>query len=219
VEDAAIHAVVVPTAGTVAYNLAGLFARAGKDQGRRVLLVDAEGHATQKILAGVGEPPDELVVNGGNLGKFVAFDPHSNLGVLLHPISDGLPAARVIALASREADLVVVACAPTMYADDWLRAADAVVATDKDARSLAEILERAEEVRGRNGTLLAPMGRPKLTTDLRARRVFRLPSRSCAAFREAEESGAFAALKDAEVGRAFRPLLEELLQVTRKEVV
>lgn len=48
-----VFTVVGATAGTVAYNLAGLMARAAKGEGRRVLLVDAEGRVSQEVLPGV----------------------------------------------------------------------------------------------------------------------------------------------------------------------
>ena len=218
-KETPIFAVVGPPAGTVAYNLAGMFARAGKDQGRNVVLVDADGYVTERILNSIPHRPPDEAINVSSLNDLVAHDPDSNLRVLFAPQHDGLPGAGVIKLAASQSDLIVVACGFSPYARDWLLAAHKVIATDTEARSLAGILKRAEEIRGSNGTLLAPMGHPKLTPELMSHPVFRLPSQRSAAFEEAEQRQTFASLTDAQVGEAFRPLLEELLQSTRKELV
>lgn len=209
-----VYAVTGPTAGTVAYNLAGLLARATKDEGKRVLLVDAEGRVSREVLSGVSCQPTDKLVAGGDLSDCLIHDTHSGLRALLHPQKGSLPANGIVGRLRAEFDAVVVACGDSRYAIDWLRAADRVVVSGSNARGLGDALRHAEELRGRDGALLAPMGRPKLSGDSAKRRLFRLPSVKNKAFEAAEQACSFATLVDEEVGRAFEPLLEELLNGT-----
>jgi hypothetical protein len=215
---APVYAVVGPTAGLVAYNLAGMLARAGKDEDRRILFVDAEAYVSEVVLEKLGqERPDDLLLRGGDLREYVAHEADSNLFVLMHPEAPRLAAKNLVEATRGAFDAVIAACSGSRYARDWLRSADRVVATDSNTRSLETTLKRIEALRGENGTLLAPMGRLKLNPELMSHRVFRLPSAREQAFKEAEERAAFAVLTDEDVRRAFRPLLEELINATREE--
>ena len=208
----------------VAWNLAGLMAWAGKEAGRKVLFVDAEGGPTRRHFDPLGiERPDALIVpegaptEGADLGGVLPSDPHSTLTVLVCPQSTDLPAHRLIDAARRTFDAVIVACGPSPYARDWLTSADGVVigaASGADPESLLEDVEQSEAARGENGTLIAPMGplAPSAASSALGghRRVFELPAKDTDAFAAAHADGSFAWLHDYDVGYAFKPLLLEL---------
>jgi hypothetical protein len=223
-EGSRIHAVVGGEAPVVAWNLAGLMAWAGKEAGRKVLFVDAEGGPTHRHFDPLGiERPDVLIVpegaptEGVNLGGVLPNDPHSTLTVLVCPQSTDLPAHRFIEAARRTFDAVIVACGPSPYARDWLTSADGVVigaASGADPGSLLKDVEQSEAARGENGTLIALMGPLAPSAASRAlgghRRVFELPATDAKAFADAHADGSFAWLHDYRVGYAFKPLLLEL---------
>jgi hypothetical protein len=212
---APIYAFFGPTAGRAAYHLAGLLARSGKDAGRRVLLVDAEGFVGRTVLPDVPqEPPDGFVVGGldGPLEDHLARETDSGLSVLFAPRDGNLPAGGLVGRAREDFDAVVAVCDASLYARDWLDAATAAVATAADARSLDGALKQVEALRGRNGTLVAPMGPLDPGSAAISRAAFALPPNEEPAFAAAEESGGFATLLDDGVRRGFAPLAEALLE-------
>lgn len=203
----------------MAYNLAGMLAHVTKGEDLRVLLVDAEGYVSRRILPGVAlKPADGLVSDsGGDLNDYLIHDTNSGLRALLRPERDAAPEPKVAGLIDRlrsEFDALVVACGDSEYATAWLRAADEVVVSGAGSDGLGEAAERVERLADRGGVLLAPMGRAESPDELGDRRLFELPSRENEAFEKAEKTGEFATSVDASVGRSFRPLLEELLGVT-----
>lgn len=216
-EDGAIFAVFGPTAPVVAYNLAALMARAAKNDNRYVLLVDAERTLSETLLTGYRQP--DPLAGGGYLWDYTTDIPSTNLAYMAFPSHEGVPGAGIARLAREEADLIIVACGLSMYGRDWMTAADKVIATDDRGRSLESTLRNAQEVRGHNGTLLAPMGKVKLKPELMSHAVYRLPSRTTPAIKDSEENGTLAALNDPETASAFRPLFDDLLDATRKDAL
>jgi len=212
---APLYAFFGPTAGRVAYHLAGLLARSGKDAGRRVLLVDAEGFVSRRVLSEITQgSPDDFVAGGleGPLDDHVARDTGSGLSVLFAPRDGNLPAGGLVERVREDFDAIVAVCDTSLYARDWLEAATAAVATAADARSLDGALKQVEALRGRNGTLVAPMGPPGARGGEIPRAVFGLPANEEPAFAAAEGSGGFATLLDDGVRRRFAPLAEALLR-------
>lgn len=212
--EAPVYAVVGEGAPIVGYNLAGLLAAETKESGRRILFVDAHGQVTEEIFEGVGQrPPDDLLVGGNDLefADYIAYDPHTNLCVMVHPTDPHSPARSLIARARETFDAVIVACAETPYANDWLKAARRALAADTGARGLAEAVRRAEEVWGADGTLISPMGSTRLTPDLMSRAVFRLPAPDSEPMVGSLSTGEFASLSGGEAATAFRAPLRELL--------
>jgi hypothetical protein len=212
---APIYAFFGPTAGRAAYHLAGLLARSGKEDGRRVLLVDAEGYVGREILYEVPrESPDEFVVGGldGPLEDHLARDTDSGLSVLFAPRDGNLPAGGLVQRAREDFDAVVAVCDATPYARDWLEAATAAVATAAEDRSLDGALRQVEALRGRNGTILAPMGPLDTRLGGISRAVFGLPPHDEPAYAVAERSGGFATLLDDGMCVRFVPLAEALLE-------
>jgi hypothetical protein len=190
-------------------------ARSGKDAGRRVLLVDAEGYVGREVLSEVPqEPPDGFVVGGLDdpLDNHLARNTDSGLSVLFAPRNGNLPAGGLVGRVRKDFDVVVAVCDASFYARDWLEAATAAVATAADARSLDGALKQVEALRGRNGTLVAPMGPPGTGSGEIPRAVFGLPSNEEPAFTVAERSGGFATLLDERMRRRFAPLAEALLE-------
>jgi hypothetical protein len=190
-------------------------ARSGKDAGRRVLLVDAEGYVGSEILSEVPqEPPDGFVIGGleGPLDDHLAHDTASGLSVLFAPRDGNLPAGGLVRRAREDFDAVVAVCDATPYARDWLEAATASVATAAEARSLDGALRQIEALRGRNGTVLAPMGPLDPEFGDISRTVFGLPPHDEPAYAAAERSGGFATLLDDGMRRRFTPLAEALLE-------
>ncbi|MDP9486527.1 MAG: hypothetical protein M3Q49_12225, partial [Actinomycetota bacterium] len=220
---AKIFAVVGPTCGPVAYNLAGMLATLGNKSDARVLFLDADGDVTERVFdrllpPKVALPPDDLTVGGEDLDldAYMANDPASSLRVMRMVSNPHVPAAGLAAILRNVFDLIVVPCAGSGYAQRWLLLADRVVATAAEPRVLSDIVTTTEDLRGTNGTLLAPIGGlPIEDEELLGHRAFALPSDELAAY-EAEEKGGFTALKDDRVGQALTPLLRELLNAQQE---
>lgn len=208
--EAPILAVVGPSAGLVAFNLAGYLAREAREHGRRVLLVDAEGHITTALLPGPKDPPDASSADGGTIARrHLKPEATTGLHVLPEPDRDDTDADRLIVAAQGHYDLVVAACGRSIYAAQWISASDRAVAAG--ASLLEESVARAERLRGSDGSLLVPMGDSELPPSLENRRAFRLPDEGDPAFREAARHAAFASITDAGVAGATAALARELL--------
>jgi hypothetical protein len=79
------------------------------------------------------------------------------LKVVAPPADDDLPAFALIEVSGEIFDVCVVACAlERSYASDWLHEAERVVACSRSARAkdAPTSAQKAEEIRGKNGTLL-----------------------------------------------------------------
>lgn len=210
-----IYAVVGEGAPVAGYNLAGLLAAETKDAGGSVLFVDAHGKITDGIFECLGQrPPDDLLVGGDDLelADYVAYDPHSNLCVVVHPTDRHSPAHVLIKRVRETFDAVIVACAESPYADDWLKEARRTLAADTRARGLLDAARRAERVRGTDGTLLAPMGPMRLTPEVMSRAVSRLPAAGSGPLARSLATGEFASLAGGEAAAAFRASLRDLLR-------
>lgn len=218
-EEASLVAVTGPSAGLVAFNLAGYLAEDAKYYGRRVLLVDADGYASTRLLAraaheaGIPPPDASCVEEGSRFARRTTLTEHSTgLEVLLAPEHEDLEAFPIIraALAS-DYDLVLVACGRSPYASQWLAESDQAVVAG--SAYLHENVVRAEDGRGRDGTLVVAMGDCDLPDSLAGRMVFRMPPHHSEAFKEAERREIFAAVIDDEIGAATGELARELLLV------
>ena len=218
-QPARIFAVVGPTCGPVAYNLAGMIAALGKDVDARVLFADADGDVSQRVLSRllpseVALPPDDLTVGGEglDLDAYTAHSRKSGLRVMRMVSNPHAPAAGLAGILRDVFDVIVVPCAGSGYAMGWLLRADRVVATAAEPRALYDVVTATEDLRGRNGTLLAPIGGLPIEDEgLAGHRAFGLPSHELSAY-EAEVKGWFAAIKADRVGQALTPLLRELLK-------
>ncbi len=223
-QPARIFAVVGPTNGPVAYNLAGMLATLGKSSDVRVLFVDADGDVSERVFSLLLKPqhalpPDDLTVGGEglDLGAYMAHDPASGLRVMRMVSNPHLPASGLAGILCEVFDLIVVPCAGSGYAQRWLLLADRVVATAAEPRALSDIVTTTEDLRGRNGTLLAPIGQVRLEDDgLSGHRAFGLPPDDELSAYAAEVKGGFTALKHDRVGQALTPLLRELLNAKRE---
>ena len=220
--SARVVAVVGPTSGPVAYNLAGLTASSGKDAGSRVLFVDAEGEVSESVFRRLvpphlALPPDDLTVGGDDkpLQSYKAREPGTRLEIMRMPSNANVPADGLIARLRSAFDVIVVPCGSTAYGRDWLRSADRVVATADEAPMLAETVKYAEDLRGTNGTLLAPVRPAEVPKD--GHRAFGLPPAELAG--HAGMGNGFAVLNDPLIGRAFTPLLRELLDAENDQEV
>jgi hypothetical protein len=217
---APVFAVTGDAAPIVAFNLAGVLAMAGADHGVKVLLVDAEGSISDKHFGGslgydaVRELADHLI-----------HEPESGLRALVHPAPEALNRDEISGSAlSRKArggfDLIiaVVGCENqrSEYGRDWLLTADGVIAAGSTGDGLARTVTDSETLRGSNGTLIAPLGRPTLPDELTAHRshkVYKLPSAKNAALKAAYEAGDFAAVTDPHAARSFVGLATEVLDL------
>ena len=213
-----VYAVAGPTAGTVAYNVAGLLAQATKDERVRTLLVDADGYVSRQILSGIArQASDNLVSDGGDLDSYLIHDTSSGLRALVHPEQVDLSADEIIERLRGEFDAVIVACGDSKYGEEWLRAADRAVVSAAGSNALQSVLDRVAQSKPLESLILAPMGRAQVTKKAREEhQTFELPSRKTKSFEESENSGEFATLIDASVGRAFDPLLKEMLKPAEK---
>ncbi|MDP9476432.1 MAG: ATP-binding protein [Actinomycetota bacterium] len=223
---AKIFAVVGPTSGLVAYNLAGLLADAGKPNGARVLFVDAEGRVSRDVIVGLDPekaplPPDHLTALKKGLStrqlkailkSYVAGDETTGLSVMRVVEDEALPANGLASTLAGLVDVIVVPCAGSDYGAEWLQMADEVVATAPEARALGEFVKASEDARGENGTLLAPMGTVKIEREVLFKHAtFRLPEPDLSAFSEAKENRNIAAVTDDGVRQAFAPLARKLV--------
>lgn len=218
---APLFAVTGPAASRVAYHLAGMIARAAKRDEREVLFVDADGYTTRRILAGLEQEPPDALITGGlsdeDFERYVARDPSSGLKLIVTPLSGDLPARGLLKAVKERYDCVIVACGRSSYAQDWLLAADHAIVASSSSRELVTACREVEDLRGEGGTMLAAMGRLKLTPDLMSHEIFRMPSAKAPAFATAEREQAFATLTDPEIGAAFRPLAERLVGLARAQ--
>ena len=114
------------------------------------------------MSSGAPPPPDAFLTRGepdpDRMGLHVSKTGLAALKVVTSPRNPSLPAAPLIEAAGEVFDLCVVACGDTgsAYAEDWLLAADRVVAcsaTDPD--DALEAARIAEERRDEGGSLLA----------------------------------------------------------------
>jgi hypothetical protein len=164
--------------------VAKLLGRAARKERLYVLAVDASGGSFTEALSaafgaagdpgggiagsvagtesGAPPPPDAFLTRADTdpdrMGLHVAATRHAALKVVTSPRDPSLPAAPLIEAAGEVFDLCVVACGDTgsAYAEDWLLAADRVVAcsaTDPD--DALEAARIAEERRDEGGALLA----------------------------------------------------------------
>ncbi len=212
-----------------------------------VLFVDAEGSVTREFLAPNGIPlpdaflaPDEAPAGFSSYAKRAAGG--SRFVALARPDQTMLKMDN--ALSAAEAgpySCVVVACGAAekdYYAEDWLKSATRVVAAGAHTGPVSHFSREgaaaspngtpagplaaalwAEDVRGTNGTLLAPLGPQdhlalredlKGRTDASHRTLFPLASKE-----EGLLAGVtpytFAAVSHPETAASFRPLAEALL--------
>lgn len=169
-------------AGLVAYNLAALLAAANKPAGddptgaaaRSVLFVDAEGEMSRALFGEDGHvKPDDLLVLGEkrDFEQYTAYDPTVNLRLLVHPGSPHAPAHALIDLTLQYFDAVIVACGESSYATDWLSRSTVALASGASQEVLQRNVARSEELRGRDGTLLAALGPVRLSPRLLSRPV------------------------------------------------
>ena len=201
-------------AALAGYNLAGLFARAGKESGAEVLFVDAAGELSSAFLSKVtGVTPDDVIFSPrtNDVRKFVARDRHSGLSVMAFPEEYECSPHNLVKQVRDVFDLVIVACGWGGYSDGWLAEAETVVAAGEESSGIAEAAERAEALRGHNGTLVATLGEVSLTPEVMSRPVFPLAARTDPEFSDPAEAGRFAALDSPEIGHGFVPLAERML--------
>jgi hypothetical protein len=221
-QEAPLVAVTGPSAGLVAFNLAGYLAENarsdGKAEGRKVLFVDADGYVSSRLLAraahGAGIPPaDSTCVEGGRFARQRTLTEHSTgLEVLLAPDDEDLEAYPIVRAAlGTDYDLVVVACGRSTYATQWLSESDRAVVAGSGY--LHENVARAEDSRGRDGTLVVAMGGGEVPDSLVGRTVLQMPQEDAEAFKEAERREIFAAVIDEAVAAATGELARELLLV------
>ena len=214
---ATVCAVVGEGATLAAYNLGGLLARAGRDAGSEVLFVDAAGDLSDALLGeAVGITPDEILLGAPcpDVTRYVSRENSSNLSVMACAEEYELSPDRVIAKARAQFDLIIVACGWGGYADGWLSAADIVVAAGEECEEISSAADRAEALRGHNGTLVATLGDISLTPEMMSRPVFRLAASSASNFPDPAEAGRFGVLDIPDIGRTFVPLAEELISIT-----
>jgi conjugal transfer ATP-binding protein TraC len=169
-EPTRVYAFAGDGSAEAAAAVAKLFGRAARKERLYVLAVDACGGAlAERLSAADGEdapsPPDAFLRRGSadpeGLGEHVAKTGLSALRVVGAPRNGSLPASPLQEAAGEVFDLCVVACGDTQsaYAEDWLLAADEVVACSSEgAREALEAALLAEEKRDANGTILAVMG-------------------------------------------------------------
>ena len=217
-EEAALLAITGPSAGLVAFNLAGYLAEDAKKEDRNVLFVDADGYVSNHLLARAaheaGIPSaDPDCIEDGRLARRRTLTEHSTgLELLLAPEDEDLEAYPIVrAGLGSHYDLVVVACGRSTYASQWLAESDRAVVAGSDY--LHENVARAENNRGRDGTLVVAMGGGEVPDSLMGRTILRMPQENAEAFKEAERRQIFAAVIDDTVATATDELARELLLV------
>ncbi|MGB3634850.1 MAG: hypothetical protein WA982_12470, partial [Rubrobacteraceae bacterium] len=170
--------------------VAKLLGRTARREGLDVLAVDACGGSLAELLstnpartgseaessAGnpAGDAPDAFLrratADPDALGEHIKRTRFSALRVVHAPTDDSLPAVMLQEAAGEAFDLCVVACgdAEGRYAEDWLLAADKVVACSSNGPDDALVATQwVEEKRDTNGTVLALIGARGGTADLR----------------------------------------------------
>lgn len=207
-----------PEAPVAAFEAAGLLASRAAEHDRHVLLVDAEGAITERLLT-MGAPdrcpqPDaeEGAIEPEAAAASVIHEGGTSLNVLQCPRSTALDPAALTGWATEDYDAVVVAAtARTRYGKGWLLAADRVAVSSARSRTLESATRASEKARGQNGTVLAPMGRLKVAREYEGRDMVVLPATGSAAISAAREGSTFAFLEDEETRRSFSALLKKLL--------
>jgi hypothetical protein len=128
-----------------------------------VLAVDAEGgELFGRLSHEETVTPDPYLRTGqvdlDRLAPHVAsVDGLEALKVVAPPADDDLPAFALIEASGEVFDVCVVACVPERsYASDWLHEAERVVGCSRSAGAKDALTSalKAEEIRGKNGTLL-----------------------------------------------------------------
>jgi len=214
-----------------------------------VLFVDAEGTLTSRFLEPNGIPrPDAFLAPDeappGYFARYAKRADGSRFAALSCPRHVALgPKNAIEAIEAGPYACVVVACGSgdeNLYSEDWLLDATAVVAADAPdadgspsevsrdgadgpgvpwAPGVLAAALRAEELRGRNGTLLAPLGTPTAavggsgeTGGAGAYRPLYPLAPKEAALMDGVTPYAFAAVEHAPTARTFRPLADALLK-------
>jgi hypothetical protein len=160
-----IFAFVGEGAPEAASRVARLFAEAAREEGAYVLAVDAAGGELFGRLSEEEETvtPDPYLRRGevdpDRLAPHVAsgVDGLEALKVVAPPADADLTAFALVEAAREIFDVCVVACAPeSSYASDWLHEAGRAVACSRNGGAVDALTSalKAEEVRGKNGTLL-----------------------------------------------------------------
>jgi hypothetical protein len=159
-----VFAFVGEGAPETASRVAELFAEAAHEEGAYVLALDAAGGEFFGRLSNEETvTPDPYLRRGevdpDRLAPHVAsVDGFEALKAVAPPADADLPAFALVEAAREIFDvLCVVACDPkTSYASDWLYEADRVVGCSRNGgtRDALTSALKAEEVRGKNGTLL-----------------------------------------------------------------
>jgi len=174
-EPMRIHAFTGDGAEDAAAAVAKLYGRAARKERLHVLAVDAcGGELSEKLSSATNpSPPDPFLKRGSSdpegLGEHAARTALSALRVVHPPKNGSLPASPLHEAAGEIFDLCVVACgeSTSSYAEDWLQAADEVVACSSEGAEAALVVAlAAEETRASNGTILAVTGAggPPVTT-------------------------------------------------------
>lgn len=212
---APVFAVTGDSSPIVAFNLAGVLAMSGHDRGVKVLLVDAEGSISEKHFGG------SLSYDAGTaLADHLIHEPESGLRALVHPSPEALHRQEVgggpLSRNAREGfDLIIAIVGDgehrSAYGRDWLLEADGVIAAGSTGDGLARNVAESEALRGSNGTLVAPLGRPTLPGEVADHKVYKLPSAKNATLKAAYETGDFAAATDSHAARSFVGLAAEVL--------
>ncbi|MGF1472814.1 MAG: hypothetical protein ACFB50_13880, partial [Rubrobacteraceae bacterium] len=164
-------------AAETAAAVAKLLGRTARREGLDVLAVDACGGSLAELLSTnpartgseaesvAGNAPDSFLrratADPDALGEHIKRTRFSALRVVHAPTNDSLPAVMLQEAAGEAFDLCVVACgdAEGRYAEDWLLAADKVVACSSNGPDDAlDAAQWVEEKRDSNGTVLALIG-------------------------------------------------------------
>jgi len=187
-----VYAFVGDGAAEAAAKVAGLFADAAREEGAYVLAVDAAGgDLFERLSNEEAVTPDPYLKKGEadleRLAPHVApATGHEAMMAVAPPADEDLPAFALIEAAKEIFDVCVVTCAlEGSYASDWLHEAETVVGCSEndEAREALWSASRAEELRGKNGTLLCtaaaeapspPTAGPLYEPEVGGRRLFAL---------------------------------------------